>query len=122
MPCQNIIYEPSLSYAVLSEFNIDRVVLTDPKRYQAVREKLELSMETRQRVVIEIKEKDDEVIGTLINKATDLQTAIAKTTHLFADSALLAETYGIVDILNPHGILATVSNKYTSYILISVTY
>ncbi len=110
-PCQNIIYEPSLSYAVLSEFNIDRVVLTDPVRHKAVKDQVELSVETRQRVVNEIKEEDEEVIGALINTAMDLQMALAKTTEMFGKPDLLAKSYGIYDeILDAYGIPVTVSS------------
>ncbi len=111
MPCQNIIYEPSLSYAVLSEFNIDRVVLTDPARHKAVKEQVELSVETQQRVVNKIREEDEEVMGALVNTAMDLQIALAKTTELFGKPALLAKSYGIYnEILDSYGMPVTVSS------------
>ena len=108
MACHKVLYEPSLSYAILSEFNIDQVVLTDPSRKKAVKQQMEISMETQQRVVLEVKEQDEAVMGALTKTATDFQSAISTATNLFENTTILAATYGIVDTLNIDGISAVV--------------
>lgn len=49
VPCTRITYEPALSYAQLSKFSIDRLVLTDPSRRLAVKKQYELATEVLQR-------------------------------------------------------------------------
>ncbi len=108
MACHKVLYEPSLSYAILSEFNIDQVVLTDPSRKKAVKQQMEISMETQQRVVLEVKEQDEAIMGALTKTATDFQSAISTATNLFENTTILSATYGIVDTLNIDGISAVV--------------
>ncbi len=109
MTCHKVLYEPSLSYAMLSEFNIDQVALTDPARKKAVKEQMEVAMETQQRVVVDIRDQDEEVMGYLVSRAAELQTSMATMTTLLENTTLLANTYGMVDIFNIHSIPVSVT-------------
>ena len=50
MPCKQYRYEPSFSYAQLSQFNVERIVLKNPARRRQVEERFALAMEYSQRV------------------------------------------------------------------------
>ena len=97
--CTRTSYEPSLSYAELSEFNIDQVALTDDTEKETVRVKFEAAMETQQRVVDTIRNTDTTQMQTFLTLARDLYTALNNTHALSSDTDALATKYKFPDIL-----------------------
>ena len=57
VPCHRVNYEPSLSYAQLSQFNMDHIVLKDPEQRDKVFDSFLLAREISQRVNLEQKEQ-----------------------------------------------------------------
>ena len=95
--CHYVQYEPSLSYAQLSKFNIDRMVLNDPQRRDLVHEKFLAATELSQRKVAEVAEADEvnlleiqRLVNTLLddirllNPVLSSDTEYAKYYHIFS--------------------------------------
>ena len=83
--CDRTQYEPGLSYAELSEFNIDQVTLTTSAKKEAVREKFEAAIETQQRVVESVRRTDEALMQTFLKLAEDLYEAMNSTLTLASD-------------------------------------
>ena len=98
--CERTQYEPGLSYAELSEFNIDQVALTDSATKEAVREKFEGAIETQQRVVESVRNSDEVLMKTFLNLAGDLFEAMNSTLALASDTTLLSTRYKFPNILD----------------------
>ena len=98
--CERTQYDPSLSYAELSEFNIDQVALTDSVTKEAVREKFEDAIETQQRVVESVREADETLMKTFLNLADELFEAMNSTLALASDTTLLSTRYKFPNILD----------------------
>ena len=98
--CDRTQYEPSLSYAELSEFNIDQVALTTSAKKEAVREKFEAAIETQQRVVESVRTSDEALMQTFLKLAEDLYEAMNSTLALASDTNLLSARYKFPNILD----------------------
>ena len=79
VPCTRVTYEPALSYAQLSRVSINRLVLTDPARQEAVKKQYELSLETLQRTDSRIVATDERVLSDLQNKMETLSEVVSST-------------------------------------------
>ena len=93
-------YEPSLSYAELSEFNIDQMALTDDTKKATVKVKFEAAMETQQRVVEAIRDTDRKLMKDFLNITGDLFTALNNTHTLCSDVSALSTKYKFPNILD----------------------
>ena len=100
MTCARTLFESSLSYAELSEFNIDQVVLTDKTKKETVTEKFENAMETQQRVVESVKNTDNRLMQNFLTISTDLITALNNTYETCLNTTLLSTRYQYPDILD----------------------
>ena len=98
--CERTQYEPGLSYAELSEFNIDQVALIDSATKEAVREKFEDAIETQQRVVESVRNSDEVLMKTFLNLAGELFKAMNSTLTLASDITLLSTRYKFPNILD----------------------
>ena len=98
--CDRTQYEPGLSYAELSEFNIDQVALTTSAKKEAVREKFEAAIETQQRVVESVRNSDEALMQTFLKLAEDLYEAMNSTLALASDTNLLSARYKFPNILD----------------------
>ena len=98
--CERTLYEPGLSYAELSEFNIDQVALTSETKKALVREKFEHAAETQQRVVESIRESDKELMNTFLMMASKLNEAITSTIVKTSQTSVLSTLYQFPNILD----------------------
>ena len=100
IPCNRILFEPSLSYAALSEFNIDQVALTDTKTREAVRQRFLNTVETQQRVLKTIKETDNVTMTEIINTGDSLISSVTDIHQNSLDGTRLSQVYKVVDVLS----------------------
>ena len=98
--CTRTLYEPSLSYVQLSEFNIYQVALTDDTKKENVRIKFESAMETQQRVVGSIRDSDRTLVKEFLNITGNLFTALNNTYTLCSDVSALSAKYKFPNILD----------------------
>ncbi len=98
LPCQRTLFEPRLSYAMLSEFNIDQIALTDPSRKLAVKAQFEKSTETQQRVVQDIKVADERVLEKIVGVGNSLASALNETQRTASDPAALSALYRMPNV------------------------
>ena len=97
--CDRTLFEPTLSYAMLSEFNIDQVALTTEAKKEVVRVKFETAMETQQRVVDTIKDSDERIMKRLVDTASNIALALNETYTACTNTTTLSELYKIPDVL-----------------------
>ena len=98
--CNRTVYEPVLSYAQLSKFNLDRVALSNSTRKKAVEEQYLLAMETSQRVVEEIALKDEDQIGNVLEEITHITKVVNATKPAFENGVDFAEFFAVHDIFS----------------------
>ena len=67
VPCERVMYEPSLSYFQLSTFNVKKLLLPDPGSQTRVLDKFVKARETAQRVIPDIVSEDLKMIGRVTN-------------------------------------------------------
>ena len=99
LPCDTTYFQPGLSYAMLSEFNIDQVALTTPAKKRAVRAKFEQAMETQQRVVQGTKKSDEAMMNRLLTIKSDIIIALNAIYNSYANTTAVSELYKIPDVL-----------------------
>ena len=99
-PCVRTIFEPTLSFAVFAESNIKQVALGYPPRKAYVKERFLNAMETQQRVVRSIKQKDTAYMNKLIETANSLQLSAKDMYESTRNLTTFAQTYQVVDILS----------------------
>ena len=103
-PCKQLCkyehYSPSLSYAQLSKFNIDRIVLNDPTRRQIVQNKFLHARELSQRRVEELALKDEAKLSDIKQKGNTLWQDIRIIQPAFQTDAAFAEYQNMVPFLS----------------------
>ncbi len=100
MTCERNVFEPTLSYATLSEFNIDQVALTTQAKRDAVKVKFEAATERQQRVVEAIRAADEDAMRSLVLTASTLIETLNSTFLLCGNTTLLSIVYKTPDIVN----------------------
>ncbi len=100
MTCNRTDFEPTLSYAQLSEFNIDQVALTTDVKKLAVKGKFEFATEKQQRVVEAILNSDTDKMESLIHTATELITTLNTVLNTSMNTTTLAQLYKFPDVLS----------------------
>ncbi|ELU15723.1 hypothetical protein CAPTEDRAFT_201141 [Capitella teleta] len=83
VPCDQINYEPSLSYAQLSQFNVDRLVLTNYTRRTRVKKQFKFAKEITQRVDATIVQLDNEYIDAIQTEVSLLQNEVKEFTEVY---------------------------------------
>ena len=101
MTCSRTLFEPTLSYAQLSEFNIDQVVLVDTTRRQTATGKFQVAMDTQQRVVKAIRDADVKLMTDFLTLSEEYMTLLANIVNESSSSADLALKYHFPDIFDP---------------------
>ena len=98
-PCRRILYEPSLSFAQLSKFNIDKFVLRDTKsRANQIQTKLLAALETSQRVDETAKAKNLADIAMIKALAVKVKTVLNQTAEVYSTVNHTTSYYGVGDL------------------------
>ena len=97
--CERAEYKPSLSYAQLSKFNIDRMVLNDPERRAAVNAKFLRAREISQRVILDVAEEDRIKLTDVKNKLGVLWEDMQTVGPAFESDEAFAAHYNILPMI-----------------------
>ncbi len=100
--CNRTVYEPVLSYAHLSRFNLDRLALGDEARRARVESRFRRAAETSQRAVAEIAHHDADAMNALI-RVIDAIAWTLNATAPFLQSrsgARFAQHFDVTDIFS----------------------
>ena len=76
VPCNRIEYEPSLSYAQLSQNNIESLIITSPTKKSQLETKFHTAKENKQRVVTSIANEDTTNYNNLITISNKIEQLI----------------------------------------------
>ena len=98
--CNRTVYEPVLSYAQLSKFNLDRIALSDAVSKKAVEMKFKSAMETSQRVVEAIVAKDQHLMNTILTLITAVQENVNSTKQAFRSGETFSRYFRVVDLFS----------------------
>ena len=99
VPCDRTVFKPSLSYAQLSQFNIERLALADEKREAEIRQKFLTARETSQRVISHIAQTDDLQIETILSYMSNIDDIFKLSFHMMTNSSALAEHFMVADLI-----------------------
>ena len=97
--CNQVNFIPSLSYAQLSKFNIDRVVLKDPARRAVVYDKFLHARELSQRLIFDVAAEDREKLLNIKEKLTIFWEDIQVVGPALRTDASFAAEYNILSII-----------------------
>ena len=97
--CERFEYKPSLSYAQLSKFNIDRMVLNDPERRAAVNAKFLRAREISQRVILDVAEEDRVKLLDIKEKLEILWEDMKVVGPAFESDVTFGEQYQVLPII-----------------------
>ena len=97
-------YEPSLSYALLSRYNILKDVFANSGNITVavsqLQAKLTSATETKHRVDIDLIQSDTETISDLVKSATKLSTLLNSTLIMMKSTTTLSTHFQVADILS----------------------
>ena len=99
VPCEQTNYEPSLSYAQLSKFNIDRMVLNDPVRRANVNNKFLRARELSQRVIKDVADGDRVKLIDIKNKLNVFWEDIQVVAPALQEDSKFAELYDTLPLI-----------------------
>ena len=95
-PCERVLYEPSLSYAQISTFNVRKMVLPRKQSQVRVFGKFMKARETLQRVSPDIIQEDNRLISKLITVMTTFIPRLNDSESvLISNSRYTKATYGV---------------------------
>ena len=97
--CHQIVYEPSLSYAQLSKFNIDRIVLNDPEKRALVNKTFLAALDISQKVVESIASADKKNLKEMKRLLTLFWDDIRAVQPAFNSDNDFATAYNILPFL-----------------------
>ena len=100
MQCNRTVYEPILSYAQLSKFNLDRIALSDDVRRKIVETKFMSAMETSQRVVETIVTKDEYIMNNILTLITKVQENVNSTKEAFRSGETFSKYFRVMDLFS----------------------
>lgn len=88
VPCSRVSYEPALSYAQLSKFSVERLVLQDPVRRGLVEEQYKLAREDFQRVDSTTSQADIIALETIQDETAELATQLEIAVQTLSDGSI----------------------------------
>ena len=94
-PCERVLYEPSLSYAQLSKFNVRKLMLPSDEDYRRVNEKFITAREASQQVVAEIRDQDFSMIKKVLDVLNKYSPQLATSVNILSNETHQLFTYGI---------------------------
>ena len=97
--CERPEYKPSLSYAMLSKFNIDRMVLNDPVRRAMVNDKFLRAREISQRVILDVAQDDIKKLTAVREKLDILWEDMKVVGPAFETDETFGAQYGILPVI-----------------------
>ena len=103
VPCQRVSYHPSLSYARLSKFNVDKIALKDKEQRESTRQTFLSAREVSQRVIQDIREADEKHIRTIMGHLSGLQIIVNEYDTILENSTDFAESLKMVDLIGQEG-------------------
>ena len=98
--CNRTVYEPVLSYAQLSKFNLDRIALSDAVSKKTVETKFKSAMETSQRVVDAIVARDKRLMSEILTLITAVQENVNSTKEAFRSGETFSRHFRVVDLFS----------------------
>ena len=101
VPCHRVSYEPALSYAQLSKFTLNRLVLQDPVRRTAIRKQYKRAKENFQRMDPITSAYDTAILqGQIKEKTRDLSVTLARATQNLSTKTLETSIWKLYDALS----------------------
>ena len=99
VPCSRISYEPALSYAQLSKFSVERLVLQDPVRRKAVWEQYKKAREDFQRVDTITSEYDTASLNEITENTQILSDTLASVIQNLSTETMETSISGLYEAL-----------------------
>ena len=100
VPCKRIRYEPSLSYAQLSQRNVERLIITTPEQKTELQSRFQDAVEMSQRVVKETADKDNLTLTTLLECMRLLVNILEQLKETISDPNKYAEQQKAPNLLS----------------------
>ena len=99
VPCKRVRYEPNLSYAQLSQRNVERLIITTPEQKTKLQSRFEYAAEMSQRVV-ETADKDNLTLTTLLECMRLLVNSLEQLKEAMSDPNKFAEQQKTPNLLS----------------------
>ena len=120
--CERVEYKPSLSYAQLSKFNIDRMVLNDPERRADVNAKFLRAREISQRIILDVAEEDQVKLLDIKEKLEILWEDMKVVGPAFESDVTFGEQYQLLPITGSGGFREDYYAIMTRYLTLAAMY
>ena len=100
VPCKRVRYEPNLSYAQLSQRNVERLIITSPEQKTELQSRFLNATEMSQRVVKETADKDNQTVTTLLECMRLLVDTLEQSKDAISDLNKFAEQQKAPNLLS----------------------